>query len=169
MMIRRFLVGFPALLFVPSFAQAAPFDFMGIEAGVLVDKKLIWDCRDEEDGGRLCKARDKKVAGIEGVTHPLVWIYGGKLSSLTFGFPNSVDNYPRVLAALTEKYGPPCRSFMETWRNRMGTELDNEHTVWCFDTGELVLQQFGSRVNWSSFTYSDTVNIRPVVRPKVDF
>ena len=78
------------------------------------------------------------------------------------------DFYGSIFASLTAKYGQPCRVMPNKWRNAMGTTLDNPITVWCFKTGELQLEQFGSKIDEMSFFYEDD-NQPPAGKPTVDF
>ncbi len=43
-------------------------------------------------------------------------------------------------AAMTAKFGEPCRQEMSEWRNRMGAVLENPITTWCLADGELSIE-----------------------------
>jgi hypothetical protein len=45
-----------------------------------------------------------------------------------------------ISAAMTAKFGQPCREEVSEWRNRMGAVLENPTTTWCLADGELSVE-----------------------------
>lgn len=155
---------------VALFAALAvqPFEFMGIVAGEEIPPKAIMDCREQDDGSQWCHARSSKVAGVA-TGYPLVIVYNGKLNSLVLSFYNDDADFLAIRTALETKYGPPCEVRTDIWQNRMGTELENPLTIWCFSTGKLTMRRFSTRVTQSDLIYIDEVNVLPQVEPVIDF
>ena len=152
------VVGWPARA-----ENLAPFEFKGVTAGVPVDPKSIRGC----DGGaseRSCIELQTRLAGVKADT--AVTYYNNMLSSVYAVIDRS--DFETVLAAVTAKYGPACRSGVEEWRNAMGARLDNQTFTWCFSSGELQLKRIGRKVDQMFFGYADS-NQAPPAKPNVDF
>lgn len=93
-------------------------------------------------------------------------VYQAKLSSLYMEAAQSA--WPALREAFVAKYGEPCKTSVEPWRNAAGASFDNVVERWCFASGTLQLRQYGSRVTKTTATYLDS-NQPPKVSPTVDF
>ncbi len=138
------------------------FEFKGIVAGVPVDLVKFPNCGAGETAN--CDV-GKTIAGFEPY---VLWVslFKGKLSSVTIR--GDALYYPVIAKAFAEKYGKPCASTVEKWKNAVGAVLDNPVTTWCFKTGKLVLKPRGESLDTFSADYDDA-NQPPEGKAKVDF
>lgn len=151
-------------------AQTRPsFSFKGITANVQRNTdnlssvhgchkapvSAVWTCDDI----------NSSYAGVVSILTEFIF-NAGYLSAMISEFPS--DKYLTVVEAFQAKYGPPCRQTTETWQSAISS-LPNAVTVWCFDTGELTLKQFGHELGLTQVIYLDSVHPLPADKPKVDF
>lgn len=161
------LISFSVLAIVAAsssaLAAAPVFEFKGYVAGVEAADDKLAGCTKEAEF-LSCTNFDDQIAGQKAIVD--VQIYGKRLSSVLALIDRG--SYGEVLAAVTQKYGRPCRVAQEQWANALGTKLDNTKSVWCFATGELTIREIGSNLDKMGFAYYDT-NQPPTKAPKVDF
>lgn len=160
---------FAALVIVMAASQAraadqAPvFEFKGVRAREMTVPSKFQHCSEIEGLRLACYNDVNSVAGWDAdITYRFL---GGWLTELYVFI--SANAYPDVIAALTAKYGAPCRSEPGVWQNLEGAALDNPTSVWCFATGELSISQRGKRADQMRFEYIDTH--MPGKAAKVDF
>lgn len=156
----------------PAPAPRAPelpiFEFKGVRAGETVDHTILRECTNVK-GEEECSVRDGSVAGLNSLVPPTIYLYGGKLTTMLYLFPNKNLEFSTIAAALTAKYGEPCNRETKVWESRGGIKTDNAVLTWCFKTGQLKLTALSVSRDYGDLLYVDSVNKAPTEAPKVDF
>jgi hypothetical protein len=161
---RSVVLALSSLLLVSASHPDRPaFDFKGFVAGEQIDPERIKKCDGIAPVKRCFKFRDKMV-GVDAAT--AVSFHEGRMTSAWAQIPRGA--FSTVVAAVTEKYGKPCRSGTSVWKNAIGAEIDNVELVWCFRTGELTVQEYGSELKYMFFGYLDE-HQAPKPEAKIDF
>jgi len=76
------------------------------------------------------------------------------------------DDYVAISASLRARYGKPCGATVDRMQNGFGATFMNHHTVWCFKTGKLTLNE--RAIGAATINYKDTWS-KPVAKPPVNF
>jgi hypothetical protein len=127
-------------------AQAQPraFDFRGHRMG-----DTLWAVFGSCVGVGQAVTRCEEQTSIGGtkVRARYGFLEGG-FSSMALTF--RPEHYPAMVAALTEKFGPPDTTWHEPVHNAMGAEYVNEIVAWQTDGGLLQARKYGDRLDVSS-------------------
>lgn len=146
----------------PPKAPLPAFDFKGFVAGSVTPAEQLAKCGN--GAVQTCQNTNDKIAGVWAITS--ISFYKGRMTEMLAVPP--VDGFPIILRAFTEKYGQPCKTSTETWRNGMGAALENQVVTWCFATGKLDIKNFGATIDKMWVFYADD-HVAPEEKPKIDF
>lgn len=151
----------------PHGAQLPVFSFLGDNTEVETHRTELngEDCKSD---GALLSCADYNSPTIAEV--PLKWLrldYNNKkLYRLSSGVAEIF--YPKILAALSQKYGAP-KATTEEWKSKGGGTFQNSVATWNFKGGQLRYDSLGTDLSTSLISFRSSINSPPEKAPVVDF
>lgn len=102
-------------------------------------------------GDESCGAIDQSFAGAK--ASYLAFAIESRITSINVQF--SSDDFEVILAALTDKFGPPAKRTKETVVTRAGAKYLNETATWQSENRFFILNRYASSVDSGLLILSD--------------